>query len=254
MKYLIPVFLITIISCNVADNKNQQSPNVPILDSSRILQTADGTSINLVDGFEVTDTANDYILFPLELKNAKDAEESASLFSKERGDGNLYWNILFHNCKTGEHRLLEPERKILIGGYSFKNSYSGGNSYSSGQLETYKQSPYIFYTVYTDDYNADKKLGTSDPAYLFVSNPDGSGFKQVSPSGISVTGKSFPKNNSTLIITGIKDSNKDKKFNKDDEQVFYKVDMADSLFKTEEIFNQSFKIKLKELFDKNWRN
>lgn len=190
----------------------------------------------------------------MEVKNAKDKEESASLFSKERGEGNLYWNIIFHNYKTGENTFLEPEKKILIGGYNFNGSYSSGDSYSSGKIETYKQSPYIFYTVYTDDYNNDKKLGTNDPAYFFVSNPNGSGFKQVSPPGISITQKTFPKNNSILLLSGIRDINNDKKFNEDDEKVYYKVNMADSSFKTEEIFNQAFKIKLKKLFDKNWRN
>lgn len=254
MKYFIPVFVIIIFSCNAGDKKKQQSPNTTLSDSAQILQTAGGATINLIDGYTVTDTVNDYILFPLEVKDAKDEGESSSFFSKERGDGNLYWNIIFHNYKTGENRLLEPEKKILIGGYNFNGGYYSGDAYSSGKIETYKQSPFVFYTVYTDDYNGDKKLGTSDPAYFFVSNPDGSGFKQVSPAGISITRKSFPKNNSILFLTGIKDSNNDKKFNADDEQVYYKVDMADSSFKTEEIFNQSFKIKLKKLFDKNWKN
>lgn len=254
MKYVIPFFLTIIFSCNTGDNKRQQSSNTPESDSAQILQTADGTAINLIGGYAVTDTLNDYILFPLEVKNAKDKEESASLFSKERGEGNLYWNIIFHNYKTGENRLLEPEKKILIGGYNFNGGYYSGDSYSSGKIETYKQSPYIFYTVYTDDYNDDRKLGTNDPAYFFVSNPDGSDFKQVSPTGISITQKAFPKNNSILLLSGIRDSNKDKKFNADDEQVYYKVNMADSSLKVEEIFNQSFKIKLKKLFDKNWKN
>ena len=254
MKYFIPVLLTTIFSCNAGDNKKQQAPNTPVQDSAKILQTADGTAINLIGGYEVTDTANDYILFPLQVKDAKDKDESVGLFSKESGDGAMYWNIIFHNYKTGVNTLLEPERKILIGGYNFNRGYYSSDSYSSGILETYEQSPYIFYTVYTDDYNGDKKLGTSDPAYFFVSNPDGTGFKQVSPSGISITKKTFPKNNAFLLLSGIRDSNKDKKFGTDDEQVYYKVNMADSSFKTEEIFNQSFKIKLKNLFDKNWKN
>lgn len=253
MKYFIPVLLTFIFSCNEGDNKKKQLPNSPAQDSTQILQTADGTAINLIGSYEVTDTANDYILFPLQVKDAKDKEESVRLYSKESGEGMMYWNIIFHNHKTGENNLLEPERKILIGGFNI-NGYYNRDSYSAGEVETYKQSPYIFYTVYTDDYNGDKKLGTSDPAYFFISNADGTGFKQVSPPGISIIQKEFPKNNPFLLLSGIRDSNKDKKFNADDEQVYYKVNMADSSFKTEEIFNQSFKIKLKKLFDKNWKN
>lgn len=253
MKYFIPVLLTLIISCNAGGTK-KPIPNMPTQDSTQILQTPDGTAINLISDYEVTDTVNDFILFPLQIKDAKDNEESAALFSKERGEGNMYWNIIFHNYKTGQNTLLESEKKILIGGYNFNSSYYSSDSYSSGKLETFVQSPYIFYTVYTDDYNGDKKLGTSDPAYFFISNPDGTGFRQVSPSGISITKKEFPKNSPLLLLSGIRDSNNDKKFDGDDEQVYYKVNMADSSLKCEEIFSQSFKIKLKKLFDKNWRN
>ena len=253
MKYFAPVLLMILFSCN--EKKQQPSNLTPAQDSAQILKTADGTAINLIGGYQVTDTVNDYILFPLHVEDAKDKDESVKLFSKERGDGAMYWNIIFHNYKTGENRLLEPEKKILIGGYNANSGYySSSGSYSSGEIETYEQSPYIFYTVYTDDYNNDKKLGTSDPAYFFVSKPDGSGFKQVSPANVSITQKSFPKNNPFLLLAGLKDSNNDKKFDTDDEQVYYKVNMADSSFKTEEIFNQTFKIKLKKLFDKNWKN
>ena len=253
MKTLISVLALLIFSCNTGGNKNQQAPDTPMQDSTQILQTAAGTAINLISGYEVTDTSNDYILFPLQVKDAKDKEESSVGFSKQRGEGNMYWNIVFHNYRTGSNTLLEPERKILIGGYNLNSGYYSSESYTSGNVETHEQSPYIFYTVYTDDYNADKKLGTDDPAYFFISNADGSGFKQLSPPGISITQKNFPKKNPFLLMSGIRDSNNDKKFDADDEQVYYKVNMADSTFKAEEIFNQSFKIKLKKLFDKNWK-
>ena len=251
MKTLIPVLTLFIFSCNSGTNKKQEAHDTPVQDSAQILQTADGTAINLIGGYEVTDTSNNYILFPLQVTDAKDKEESSLGYSKRAGEGNMYWNIIFHNYKTGENNLLEPEKKILIGGYDL-GGYSG-KTFTSGRVETYKQTPYIFYTVYIDDYNADKKLGTDDPAYFFISNADGSGFKQLSPPNISITQKNFPKNNPLLLLSGIRDSNKDKKFDTDDEQVYYKVNMADSSFKAEEIFSQSFKIKLKKLFDKNWK-
>ncbi len=252
MKYFIPVLLTILFSCNSGRNKKQQTPNIPALDSAQILQTAEGNAINLIGDYLVTDTTDDYILFPLQVKDAKDKEESVIGYSKRSGEGHLYWNIIFHNYKTGGNNLLEPERKILIGGYDIKGYYNR-DSYAAGNVETYRQSPYIFYTVYTDDYNGDDKLGTNDPAYFFISNADGTGFKQVSPPGISIKQKVFPKNNPFLLLSGIRDSNNDKKFDEDDEQVFYKVNMADTTFKVEEIFSSSFKIKLKKLFDKNWK-
>jgi hypothetical protein len=254
MKIFIPVIFIVICSCNAAENKKNEVPGTSLQDSAKILQTPSGKTINLIDGYQVTDTVNDYILFPLQIKDAKAEEESALGFSKQRGEGSLYWNVVFYNYKTNEPKLLEPTKKILIGGYSFNyyRNYSS-NTVSAGSIETHKETPYIFYTVYSDDYNADKKLGTDDPAYFYVSNDDGSNFKQVSPQNISITQKTFPKNNSFLLLEGLKDSNNDKKFDADDEKVYYKVNMTDSALKAEEIFNPSFKISLKKLFDKNWK-
>ncbi len=254
MKIFIPIIFIVICSCNVTENKKNEVPGKALQDSSKILQTPSGKTINLIDGYQVTDTVNDYILFPLQIKDAKDEEEPALSFSKQRGEGSLYWNVVFYNYKTSESKLLEPTKKILIGGYSFDyySSYPN-NAVSAGSIETHKETPYIFYTVYSDDYNRDKKLGTDDPAYFYVSNDDGSNFKQVSPQNISITQKTFPKNNSFLLLEGLKDSNNDKKFDSDDEKVYYKVNMTDTALKVEEIFNPSFKISLKKLFDKNWK-
>lgn len=252
MKYFSPFILILFFSCNNRAKEKQPAPTTVVQDSAQVLQAADGTQINLINDYQVTDTANDYILFPLQVNDAKDKTESFSLYSKERGEGSLYWNIIFHNYKTGENNLLEPQKKILIGGYEYRSSYSR-DAYAAGKVETFHQTSYIMYTVYSEDYNGDKKLGTNDPAYVFISNPDGTGFKQISPYGISIMQKDFPKNKQLLLLKGIADSNKDKKFNEEDEQVFYQIDMADSSFKAIEVFNQAFKIKLKNLFDKNWK-
>ncbi len=255
MKALIPLLSIIIFSCNPGKTPKPQTAQHPVADSLRILQSANGAAINLVDGFEVADTVSDFILFPLKTQDAKGREESVSYYGKGSGEGHMFWNIVFHNYKTGENTLLEPEKKILIGGYDHNTgSYYSKSSYSAGRVETFKQSPHIFYTVYTDDYNGDNKLTTNDPAYFFISNADGTGFKRVSPTNVSITQKSFPKNNSYLLMEGLRDSNNDKKFNADDEISYFKVNMADSSLAVTEIFNASFKIKLKKLFDKNWKN
>ncbi len=255
MKKLIPLILLIIYSCSNKEKQSQQLVT-PTNDSTQFLQTPSGARINLINDYQVTDTANDYILFPLQVADAKDKEESSSMFSKRGGEGGLYWNVIFHNYKTNQSTLLEPTKKILIGGYAFQSGYYGriGKELNEvGRIETNKKTPFIFYTIYIDDYNNDKILSTEDPAYFFISNIDGSGFKQVSPSNICITNKSFPKNNSILLLEGLKDVNNDRKFNTDDEKVFYKVDMADSSLKVQEVFSTAFKVELKKLFDKNWK-
>ncbi len=255
MKIFTPLLLITIIySCKPRGDKKETFPANPLQDSSQILQGKDGTAINLIDGYQVADTVNDFVLFPLKVEDAKATEESSFGYSKRGGEGSLFWNVIFYNYKTKELNLLAPQQKILIGGYNFDYySSTWDKSFAAGHIETNKQTPYIFYTVYTDDFNNDKKLGTDDPAYFYVSRGDGSNFKQVSPNNISILQKTFPKNNSFLILEGLKDSNNDKKFTGEDEKVYYQVNMADSSLKAEEIFTASFKVSLKKLFDKNWK-
>lgn len=255
MKKIIPVIFVILYSCSNKDNKPQQVIT-PTNDSTQILQTSSGAAINLIEDYEITDTLNDYMLFPLRVKDAKDKEESSMLYSKREGEGGLYWNVVFYNYKSAEPRLLEPNNKILIGGYNFYDRYYGsysGKESNSGKIETHQKIPYIFYTVYKDDYNNDKKLSTEDPAYFFISKADGTNFKQVSPPDISITNRSFPKNNSFLLLEGLKDSNNDKKFNADDEKVFYSVNMADSILKVKEVFSTAFKVELKKMFNKNWK-
>jgi hypothetical protein len=256
MKFFIALLAITFFSCNQSENKKEERLNSLPKDSTQILQSENGIAVNMIDSYQVTDTLNDFILFPLKINNAKPEEETASSYSKQRNEGDLFWNVVFLNYKTNETTLLEPNKKILIGGYNveYYSSNWGSTPKPTGIIESAKQTNYIFYTVYTDDFNNDKKLGTDDPAYFFISNEDGSNFKQVSPLNVSILQKTFPKNNSFLLLEGLKDSNNDKIFNAKDEKVYYKINMADSLFKSQEIFSPMYKLSLKKLFDKNWKN
>ena len=105
MKIYTWLLLLTICSCNAGINKKNEIPVNPSQDSAQVLQGADGTAINLIDGYQVTDTVNDFILFPLKVKDAKAEEESALGFSKQRGEGNMYWNVVFYNYKTNKFFL-----------------------------------------------------------------------------------------------------------------------------------------------------
>jgi hypothetical protein len=254
MKNLVPFLFIIFYSCNNKQSDKTPSQTNTNHDTTTVLQSPSGEAINIVDNFETMDTISNYVLFPLEVKDAKTSDESVLNYSKGRGEGRLFWNIIFYNYQTNETKLLEPTKKILIGGYNFEEYKSyWDKSYAAGHLETNRFTPYIFYTVYVDDYNNDKKLTTADPSYIYISKNDGSNFMSISPSNINITQKFFPKNNSFLLLKGLKDSNGDKKFNDTDEIVYYKVNIADSIPKPQEIFNAAFKIELKKLFDTNWK-
>jgi hypothetical protein len=256
MRYLLVAISIGLIYCNnnrVPAN-NTVSPNTQ--DTLSVLQDASGQAINLINDLETIDTLNDYILFPLEVQNAKAESESLLGYSKGRGEGRMFWNIVFYNYKTKALKLLEPDKKILLGGYQlddYKSYWRKFNNVAAGSVETNKFTPYIFYTVYADDFNEDKKLTTDDPAYIYISKEDGSNFIRISPANVHITQKSYPKNNGNLLLKGLKDSNGDKQLNSNDEIVFYEVNMQDSLPTPREIMNTNFKLELKKLFDKNWK-
>jgi hypothetical protein len=255
MKVFIAMLAIIIFGCNQPKNKKEETLNNSPKDSTQVLQSENGIALNLIDEYQVTDTLNDFILFPLKIYNAKTDEETVASYSKQRNEGNLFWNVVFLNYKTNETTLLEPNKKILIGGYNVEYySNWGSKAMPVGMIESAKQTKSIFYTVYTDDFNNDKKLGTDDPAYFYISNEDGTNFRQVSPPNVSILQKTFPKNNSILLLKGLRDSNNDKIFDDKDEKVYYKINMSDSLLKPQEIFSPAYKLSLKKLFDKNWKN
>lgn len=182
------------------------------------------------------------LIFPLSMGEGAD-RNSNNGSSYKSIPNNEYWNILFFNSATNEKKLL-TERKVLI--LNYENRYLNYEQ----QIGFTKES--IIYVVRSDDFNNDKLLNENDPQYLFISDTDGQDFKQISPSGFNLLNWKFINASNKFIMTLVKDSDGNKKFEEQDEICTFEYDAKkDSVCK--EIFEISLKNKLKILFDNHWK-
>lgn len=229
--------ILLLVSC-----KQPQPANAPAetgTDSAAVVNNPKNNLTIQASSFTEVDSSG-ILMFPLSMGETR--WEKGSVSYKDMPAGR-YWNIIFHNAKTGAHHLLS-EQKMLISSFESKYSSDGGGVAYSAK--------YIFYQVITDDYNNDKKLDGDDPQYLFVSDKEGNNFRLVSPPGYDMRNWQFIKSAGKVLITATKDSDNNKKFGENDELVVFSADI-DSAAPAKEIFPQEFKNKLKLLYDKDWK-
>jgi hypothetical protein len=178
----------------------------------------------------------------------------SSYGSSSGGQRASYWNLIFYDTETQQNNLLTTDKKILIytfnfGSSSSSSSYSSDNSWSNG-INIYKD--HIIYTVVTNDYNANKQLDENDPTYLFVSNRDGTNFRQLSPDNYNISSWEVVKGTTKIIMQGQKDDNSDKSFNDKDAIVPLIVDVNDKT-PAKETFTQNYIDSLKQRLLNIWR-
>jgi hypothetical protein len=104
----------------------------------------------------------------------------------------------------------------------------------------------------TNDYNANKQLDENDPTYLFVSNRDGTNFRQISPDNYNISSWEVVKGTTKIIMQGQKDDNSDKSFNDKDAIVPLIVDVNDKT-PAKETFTQNYIDSLKQRLLNIWR-
>ncbi len=236
-RLLTACLVIVLLACNT---KNQTSGNTITQDSSAIVNDPKNNLNIQVAEFSEVDTSG-IIMFPLRM--GESAEDRSSFSYKSMPDGN-YWNIVFLNSKTGEYHLLS-DQKMLI------NSYSQGYT-SSEEPKVSSEANKIFYSITTDDINADKILDHTDPAYLFISDKDGQNLRLISPKGGNVQNWKLIKSSGKVIMAIKRDTDKNAKFDDKDEITSFVFDLTNPS-ETQELFYSEFKNKLKVLYDKDWK-
>ena len=188
------------------------------------------------------------VMFPLSMGETIRNGES---YPYRENPYNNYWNIIFYNSHTSEYHLL-ADKKILIKSihiYHSTNDYlEMGYTIRTISFTT----NHIFYIGTTDDFNSDGKITPDDPDYLFVSDKAGHNFRQISPAGIHVKSWKIIKSTNKIIMSVIKDSDKNYKFGEKDEVSSYQI-TVDKENQASEIFSNEFKKKLKVFFDKDWK-
>jgi hypothetical protein len=160
-----------------------------------------------------------------------------------------YWNLIFYNTETQNQNLLTTDKKILISSIHLGSSSDDDDLLTSG-MNIYKNN--ILYTVVANDYNANQQIDENDPTYLFVSNRDGTNFRQISPDNCNINSWEVVKGTTKVIMQGQKDHNGDKVFNEKDATIPFVVDL-NSGKTANETFKQNFLDSLNLILVKIWK-
>lgn len=152
-------------------------------------------------------------------------------------------NLIFYNITNDSCRYLFSDSLQII---RLIKAYNYGQNYTGFSLSIIKDSvqadlelnrnnsqtkytfnDFMLYEVINEDYNEDEKLSTEDPVYLYASANDGSGLKQITPRCYSYRYFQHFEKEKMLLAVLIMDSNADKKFDNNDREVIYKIDLED---------------------------
>jgi hypothetical protein len=236
-------FLLTIIgltSCEQSKTiKNAENKTDIIVDSADIINDPKNNLNIQTNSFSEIDSSG-ICMFPLSMGDAD--RESDGMIYKDMPATN-FWNIIFLNTNTNEYHLLS-DQKMLISSYNY-------NNYSDNNAEKTLAKKYIFYSIIVNDLNQDNKLTLEDPKYLFLSDKHGNSLRQISPSNYDLQNWQFIKSANKVIMTLKKDSDKDNKFDHNDETTSFEIDI-DKDTEPRETFPLSFKNKLKIIYDRDW--
>ena len=191
------------------------------------------------------------IIYPLILQRIMQDGGYAS--SSSYGEKTSYWNLVFYNTETGAKTLLTDNQRISINSFTVGSS----SSYSSGSDVIWKEginlaSNSIFYNVVTNDFNQNKTLDEGDPTYLFVSDKEGRGFRQISPDNYDITSWSIVRGTNKVIMQGRSDQNKDKRFTVADREEHFITDLTRG-GKATPVFSVAYTDSLRTKFINNWK-
>ncbi|MGB0524793.1 MAG: hypothetical protein ACPGJS_17605 [Flammeovirgaceae bacterium] len=230
-QFLFILLAIVALSCSsnyekpahTVQNQQQKDSLVNVMQASYELQLSQVYNI----------PANDYIAYYLKLDEITYETRTSDSYSYEKSYSRD-WNMLFYNTVTQKYHTLFQQNQQVI-----EKSYLGTTSLPTTSdlfedeyaTEEVKKEPnsasqqFLFFEVIHDDFTADGLLTYKDPTYLYRTDLMGKNLRQLSPKNYDVINWGFPKNNSLLVMTTRKDSNRDKKFTEHDQTVIWGIDI-----------------------------
>jgi len=194
---------------------------------------------------------SEYVLIPISTQLLK----SRSKFSKDGyqvADFPRYWNMLFYNRKTGDTRLL-TEDKYRISDFqaNIETTHYVDDNINYEQVSNELKGK-ILYTITDTDYNGDDKLNYEDPEHLFVSDIDGTNLKRISPDNEDLSSYNIIPNSNQIILQTLRDTNKDAKFDHQDEYVWYKTEIVDDNWEIVEMIDPIKRKNIENLYFEQW--
>ena len=238
MKGIVCFAILTLSLCACSESpKGGMTAQKIVTDNSK-----HGTFNLLVNNPVVLDSS-DWVFYPLTLEELEETEEGFE--SSGYGRQRAYWNISFFNTRTKETRLLSDSLKMLINAIHSKN-----NTMTQTKSREKGCEGFILYTITTTDFNQDGKLNSVDPRYLFISDPSGLAFRQVSPNNYDLLDWQTTREPNKILIQARKDINLNKAFETDDETVSFIYDIDNQ--NLEQIFSDEFNLKTKKILESHW--
>lgn len=140
-------------------------------------------------------------------------------------------NILFYNLLSGESKPLTKDSLHIL-------SFATHNEFVK---------PLIFYRIVKTDKNEDKKFTKDDPVMLYVSRLNGDSLTQITSEQEQFVDYFYYPKVQKILIKTIVDSDKNKKFETNDETNFLEMNLL-TLQKGREIFSKNLKDSLKIQF------
>jgi len=110
----------------------------------------------------------------------------------------------------------------------------------------------ILYTISDTDYNGDNKLDYKDSEQLFVSNIDGTDLKRISPINEALSSYKIIPNSNQIILKTLRDTNKDSKFDHQDEYVWYKTEIVNDNWQIAEMIDAAKRKNIENLYFEQW--
>jgi hypothetical protein len=212
MKKLI--YFIVLISLYASCNKS--NPKIGVIEGKDLTQTQIDSIIDeynfVYDDLTFIDSTSQ-VLFPITTQKNYRGKRYSS-YEYEAEDYPRYWNILFYDNISNETNLL-TNSKIRIS--SFKCNIKAGG------LILKKR---ILYKIGDTDYNQDKRFNMEDPLHLFVSKIDGTELTRLSPLNEDLESYTIIPDTDKIIFRTRRDVDSDLDFDKEDELIWYQIDLS----------------------------
>jgi hypothetical protein len=187
-----------------------------------------------------------YVIYPLILEKERYDD---SYGSSSGGQRTNYWNLIFYNTETKTQHLLTVDKKILI--YSINLASSSTETVVSSGINIFKDN--IIYTAVASDFNRNNQLDKNDPTYLFISNRDGTNFRQISPNDYNINSWEVVKGTSKIIMQGQKSDSSDKVLSENSVAIPFIVDV-NSQGPAVETFTKNFIDTLQQGLVRIWKH
>jgi hypothetical protein len=183
--------------------------------------------IELAYGSIVEIDSSDFVVTPVRAADhqRKSKRSSGMYFGWDSGDyqGGQMFNMVFYQMAKDSSHLLFPKERAIILNYRIPQNEKPPVLQEAGTPPPDKVGwharQFIFYRLRNRDYNLDGRLNYKDSDYLYVSKKDGSGLTQLTPNNSQLRRWEILKGSNILLAEVLVDSNDDKIFDVEQDDI-----------------------------------